>query len=135
MSRAYLRCMLTLAMSALGGCQTTFGLVGVAVPLSAGESHRFDGSYQGRIDQVSHTGPDCPASEGERVVMVGDGVLWYAYSSSTLFTLPVAYDGVVDGRTGDTTLSGTITGNHMALTVKSPACQSRLSMDYIYNHS
>ncbi len=139
MAKPYLSTMVLSAVAlgavALGGCQTTFDLVGVATPLSAGEAHRFDGSYQGVIQQVSRTGPNCPASEGERVVMIGDGVLWYAYSPTTLFTLPVGYDGSIDGRSGDTAMLGKIDGDHMALTIKSATCQTRLSMDYIYDHS
>lgn len=120
---------------ALSGCSTPFNLVGVATPLSANDAHNFDGSYQGDVDLVSQTGPDCPASEGERVLMIGAGVLWYAYSPTTLFTVPIAYNGVIDGRSGDATLQGKITGNHMLMTVKTPHCQTRMSMDYIYNHS
>lgn len=140
MTKAYLKCAMVLgamALSAvaLGGCETTFDLVGVATPLSAGAAHRFDGSYQGKINLVSHTGLGCPASEGERVVMIGDGVLWYAYSPSTLFALPVGYDGSIDGRAGDTAMVGKIDGNHMTASIKSATCQARMSMDYIYNHS
>lgn len=126
---------LALASIALGGCETVFDLVGVAQPLLASQSHRFNGSYQGDIDLVSATGTGCPASQGERVVMVGDGVLWYAYSPATLFTLPVAYDGVIDGRSGNVTMQGKIDGDHMDAVITSPTCQTSLSMTYIYNHS
>ena len=140
MAKAYLKRAVVLSAMAvsavtLGGCETTFDLVGVAVPLSAGAAHRYDGSYQGKVNLVSHTGPGCPASEGERVVMIGDGVLWYAYSPSTLFAVPVGYDGSVNGRAGDTAMAGKIDGDHMTLTVKSATCQARMSMDYIYDHS
>ncbi len=63
-----------------GGCQTAFDLVGVATPLTAGESRQYNGSYQGRVRQISATGPGCPTENAERVIMVGDGVLWYAYT-------------------------------------------------------
>ena len=38
------------------GCQTVFDAVGVAVPLSAQESRKFDGSYQGRVRQAASFG-------------------------------------------------------------------------------
>ena len=135
MAKPILTSIMTVAAIALGGCQTTFDLVGVAVPLSASDAHRYDGSYQGHIDLVASKVAGCPASEGERVLMVGDGVLWYAYSPSTLFTLPVGYNGEISGTTGETVMKGKIQGNHLALTIKSPSCQTEVSMNYIYNHS
>jgi len=138
------------AVLLLGGCQTTFDLVGVAIPLSTEESHHYDGSYQGTVELVTDADPTCRAGEPERVVMVGDGVLWYAYGPATLFSLPIAYDGTLGGKSGDATLTGRITGNHLeavikspsgiigkrlAVAIKSPPCEAVLSMDYIYNHS
>ena len=119
----------------LGGCQTVFDLVGVEQPLSAQEAHNFDGNYQGYITQVSQTAPGCPTEHGEKVVMVGDGVLWYAYAPGQLFTAPVRYDGSINATSGSTTLDGKIDGNHLALKIQSPTCQTSLSMNYIYNHS
>ena len=119
----------------LGGCQTVFDAVGVAVPLTAGESRAFNGSYQGTITQVSATGPGCPTEHGERVIMVGDGVLWYAYNPITLFTSPVNYDGTIDAVSGNAHMIGRVVGDHLEATVKSPDCETRLSMNYIYNHS
>ena len=60
--------------------QTIFDAVGVTVPLSAGQLRIYNGSYQGYIRQVVANGPSCPTEHGEKVIMVGDGVLWYAYS-------------------------------------------------------
>ena len=119
----------------LGGCQTTFDLVGVAVPLSASQSRNYDGSYQGYITPVASAGPICPREHGERVLFLGDGVLWYAYNTTILFAASVSSDGRIQASEGDATLAGKITGNHLQATVKSPACESRISMDYIYNHS
>ena len=119
----------------LGGCQTAFDAVGVAVPLSAQQSRAYDGSYQGTIRAVSAKGPTCFVEGGERVLMVGDGVLWYAYNPATLFTVPVKSDGAIEGVAGDMTLSGQVKGNHLEATVKSPACESRISMDYVLDHS
>lgn len=119
----------------LGGCQTVFDLVGVEMPLSASEARKYDGSYQGTIRQASQNGPACPGETGEKVVMIGDGVLWYAYTPNTVFAAPVRYDGVVDAASGPTTLKGKITGNTLDMTVQSPTCVTRMSMDYIYNHS
>ncbi len=119
----------------LGGCQTTFDLVGVAVPLSASESRAYNGSYQGKITQVAATGPGCPTEHGERVIMVGDGVLWYAYTPVTFFESPVNYDGTIDAVSGTSHMTGRVVGNHLHATVKSPTCETDLSMDYIYNHS
>ena len=123
------------AATLLGGCQTTFDLVGVAVPLSAGEARVFNGSYQGDITQVAANGPGCPTEHGERVIMVGDGVLWYAYNPVTLFTSPVNYDGTIDAVSGTSHMTGRVAGDHLEATVKSPTCETQLSMDYIYNHS
>lgn len=119
----------------LGGCQTGFDLVGVAVPLSAGDARSFNGSYQGQVTQLASNSPACPSEQGERVIMVGDGVLWYAYNPVTLFTSPISYDGNIDATSGATHMTGRVTGNHLEATVKSPTCETRLSMDYIYNHS
>ena len=126
---------LTATTLLLGGCQTVFDAVGVAVPLSAGESRAYNGSYQGRITQVAATGPGCPNERGERVIMVGDGVLWYAYNPVTLFTSPVNYDGTIDAVSGNSHMTGRVVGNHLEATVKSPNCETQLSMDYILNHS
>ena len=119
----------------LGGCQTTFDLVGVAVPLSASSSRVYDGSYQGYVRSVTSTSPACPHEHGERVLMLGDGVLWYAYDPVTLFAAPVNSDGEMQSTVGTATLSGKITGNHLQAVVKSPSCESQISMDYIFNHS
>ncbi len=124
----------------LAGCQTTFDLVGVAVPLSASQSRVYDGSYQGTITPVfstpvSSTGMACPREHGERVLFLGDGVLWYAYDPTTLFAAPVNSDGRIQSTEGNATLAGKITGNHLQAMVTSPACSSRISMDFIYDHS
>lgn len=118
----------------LGGCQTTFDLVGVTVPLTAREMQVYNGSYQGRIQQVAANGPGCPTEHGERVIMVGDGVLWYAYSPVTYFTSPIRYDGTIDATSGATRMTGRIKGDHLEATVKSAMCETKLSMNYVYNH-
>ncbi len=118
----------------LGGCQTLFDAVGVTVPLKAGQDRVYNGSYQGRITQVAANGPGCPREGGERVIMVGDGVLWYAYTPATLFESPVAYDGRIEADSGAAHMVGRVTGNHLVATVKTPQCETRLSMYYVYNH-
>jgi hypothetical protein len=119
----------------LGGCQTVFDLVGVAQPLSASESRDYNGSYQGNIRQVVARAPGCPAEHGEKVVMVGDGVLWYAYSPLILFTSPVDYDGKIDATSGNARMQGQVRGNHLNAVVTSPNCKTTLSLDFILNHS
>jgi hypothetical protein len=119
----------------LGGCQTVFNAVGVEQPLPVSESHNFNGSYQGKIKQVAQSGLGCPAEHGEKVLMVGDGVLWYAYTPNTLFTAPVNYDGTVHATSGAATFAGKIDGNHLDAIIQSPTCQTKLSMNFIYNHS
>ncbi len=120
--------------AALGGCQTVFDAVGVAVPLKAGQDRIYNGSYQGDITQVAARGPGCPSEPGERVIMVGDGVLWYAYTPATLFESPVAYDGRIEADSGAAHMAGRVTGNHLVATVKTPQCETRLSMYYVYDH-
>ncbi len=134
MAKHLCHAVLTATALLLGGCQTVFDAVGVAVPLTAGEARSFNGSYQGQITQVSATGPGCPTEHGERVIMVGDGVLWYAYNPVTLFASPVSYDGTIDAVSGVSHMTGRVVGDHLDATVKSPVCETRLSMDYIYNH-
>ncbi len=125
---------LTATALLLGGCQTVFDAVGVTIPLTASESRAYNGSYQGQITQVSATGPGCPTEHGERVIMVGDGVLWYAYSPVTLFASPVDYDGTIDAVSGVSHMTGRVVGDHLEATVKTPNCETQLSMNYIYNH-
>lgn len=119
----------------LGGCQTVFDLVGVEQPLTAQEAVNYNGNYQGSIRQTADIPSGCPAEHGEKVIMVGDGVLWYAYSPTQFFTAPIRYDGAIAAESGTAVFAGQITGNHLAATIKSPTCQTSLSMDYIYNHS
>ena len=139
-----------LAALLLGGCQTgsdvttaltrnavgrtVFDLVGVTVPLSAGAMQAYNGSYQGNIRQIAANGPGCPTEHGEKIVMVGDGVLWYAYSPVIYFTSPVRYDGTIEATSGTARMTGRIKGDHLDATVKSATCETRLSMDYVYNH-
>jgi len=119
----------------LGGCQTIFDLVGVEQPLTALEARNFNGSYQGSITQTEQAPPGCPLEHGEKVIMIGDGVLWYAYSPTTLFTAAVSTDGNVNATSDGVTLTGKIDGDHLAATIQSPSCQTTLSMNYIFNHS
>ncbi len=119
----------------LGGCQTVFNAVGVERPLSASESQNFNGSYQGSIEQIAQADPGCPAEHGEKVIMVGDGVLWYAYTPTALFTAAVNPDGTIQATSGMTTFTGKIDGDHLNATIQSPSCQTKLSMNFIYNHS
>ena len=135
MAKHLFHAVLTATALLLGGCQTVFDAVGVAVPLTASEARAYNGSYQGQITQVSATGPGCPTEHGERVIMVGDGVLWYAYNPVTLFSSPVAYDGTIDAVSGDSHMTGQVVGDHLEATVKSPACQTQISMNYVFNHS
>ncbi len=125
---------LALAALPLGGCQTVFDQVGVTVPLTAGEMRVYNGSYQGTIRQVAANGPGCPTEHGERVIMVGDGVLWYAYSPVIYFTSPVQYDGTIDATSGTAHMIGRVKGDRLEATVTSPTCETKLSMHYIYNH-
>ena len=141
---------LSIPALALGGCQTAsdtttaatrssfgqtvFDLVGVTVPLTAGELRDYNGSYQGTVRQVVAKGPSCPTEHGERVIMVGDGVLWYAYSPVTYFTAPVQYDGTIEATSGAARMSGRVVGNHLGATVTTPECETRLNMDIILNH-
>ena len=114
--------------------QTVFDAVGVTLPLSAGRLHVYNGSYQGYIRQVAANGPGCPSERGEKVIMVGDGVLWYAYSPVIYFTSPVQFDGTIDATSGTAHMTGQVVGDHLGAMVKTPTCETRISMDYIGNH-
>ncbi len=125
-------------LGALAGCsegpyQTAYDAVGVTLPLTAGAMHVFNGSYQGTIRQIK-SGPGCPLEHGEKVIMVGDGVLWYAYSPTTYFTSPVEWDGTIDATSGDTRMEGRIKGDELRATVKSPLCETAIRMHYVLNH-
>ena len=124
----------------LSACTTVFDLVGVAVPLSASASRTYDGSYQGYITTTTAPSPaagsrPCPNEYGERVLMLGDGVLWYPYDPDTFFAAPVNSDGMIEATDANATIKGQITGNHLVATVTTPKCTSQMSMYYIYNHS
>ena len=127
--------MLAATAALLCGCQTTFDLVGVTIPLQVSETRHWDGSYQGDIRQTAATGPGCPNEHGERVLMVGDGVVWYAYTPVTFFAAPIRYDGTIETTSGSTTMTGKITGDDLNLLLKSPNCETRIAMHYIYNRS
>ena len=129
-----IRTALIAAALALPGCQTIHDLVGVDSNPVASEVHRYDGSYQGYVTQVAARSAMCPAEHGERVLMVGDGTLWYAYTPDIVFTAPVNYDGTVRGTAGATDLVGKIDGNHLDASVKGLDCETHLSADYVYNH-
>ncbi len=128
------RIALVAAALALPGCQTVYNLVGVDPNPVASEVHRYDGSYQGFITQVAARSAMCPTEHGERVLMIGDGTLWYAYSPDIVFTAPVQYDGTVRGTAGTTHLIGKINGNHFDASIKGPDCETQMSADYVYNH-
>lgn len=123
----------------LGACTTVFDLVGVAVPLSASASRTYDGSYQGYVatTTIATTAGSrpCPNEHGERVLMLGDGVLWYPYDPDTFFAASVNSDGVIQGTDAHAAIKGKITGNHLVATVTTPNCTSQMSMYYLYNHS
>ncbi len=122
----------------LSACTTVFDLVGVAVPLSASASRTYDGSYQGTIATTAATAAAsrlCPNEYGERVLMLGDGVLWYPYDPDTFFAASVNSDGSIQGTDANATIKGKISGNHLVATVTTPNCTSQMSMYYLYNHS
>ena len=105
------------------------------MPLTAQEARDYNGSYQGTIRQVAAIGPGCPTEHGQKVIMVGDGVLWYAYSPVTLFTSPIQYNGTIDATSGPARMIGQVKGNHLDAMVTSPNCKTQISMDFILNHS
>ncbi len=119
----------------LGGCQTAFDLVGVSVPLPISDTRHWAGSYQGQIRQVAANGPGCPTESGQQVIMVGDDVVWYAYSPVIFFASPIRYDGTIESTSGSATMRGKIVGDHMDVLIKSPVCETRMSLHYIYNRS
>ncbi len=129
-----IRTTLIAAALALSGCQTVNDLMGVDPNPLASEIHQYDGSYQGFITQVAARSAMCPAEHGERVLMIGDGTLWYAYTPDIVFTAPVEYDGTVRGTAGATNLVGKIDGNHFDARIKGPDCETQMSADYVYNH-
>jgi hypothetical protein len=118
----------------LPGCHTIHDLVGVDPNPVASEIHKYDGSYQGPIRQIVARSRTCPAEHGERVLMIGDGTLWYAYTPDIVFTSPVTRDGTIIGQAGTTALTGKIIGNHLVARIKNPDCETSISAYFVYNH-
>ena len=44
------------------------------------------------------------------------------------------YDGTIDATSGTAQMHGRVVGDHLAATVTTPGCETRINMDYILNH-
>ena len=119
------------AAGLLGGC----ALVSPGDPVPpASVSGRFDGSYQGVSRLVRAAVPGCPAGR-QGVLQIGDGVLTLAYTPVVVFSTHVLPDGRLEGNAGPVSLQGRIVGNHLGMTIDSPACRTDYNADYVWNHS
>jgi len=125
--------------AALGGCAAPqaaavrTGALGVSRPATTTEL--FDGSYQGRAVLVRGSRPTCPVWPRYGTVEIGDAVLIYPYLPGLVFSAPVQPNGSLHSQTGQFVLDGRIVNGHLDFTVITPACASRYSMRYVWNHS
>jgi hypothetical protein len=109
------------------------GANGVTRPATIAEL--YDGSYQGRAVLVSATGPNCPVWPRNSVVEIGDATLVYPYLPNLVLAAPVARDGSLYAQAGPAVLDGRIFNNRLEFAVRTPSCQSRYSMHFVWNHS
>lgn len=127
------------AAATLGGCGERLsapvrtGVYGVSRPATIAEL--YDGSYQGQAALVRATGPGCPVWPAYGVVEIGDATLVYPYRPDLILAAAVAPDGSLHARTGPALLDGRIVNNHLYFVVRTPNCESRYSMHFIWNHS
>lgn len=134
------RCALALAPLALvAACASPpaapirTGANGVSRPATPPEL--FDGSYQGRGYLVRASAPGCPDRPRYGVVEIGDAVLVYPYTPMLVLSAQIARNGTMHGQAGPATLDGRIVGDRLDFTVRTPQCESRYRMHYIWNHS
>lgn len=124
---------------ALGGCSNELaapvrtGANGVTRPATTAEL--YDGSYQGRGALVSANAPGCPIWPRRGVVEIGDATLIYPYLPELILAAPVAPDGSLHAETGRAVLDGRIVNNNLEFAIRTPHCQSRYSMHFVWNHS
>ena len=127
------------AAVALGGCGNRLadpvrtGANGVSRPATTAEL--YDGSYQGRAVLVGANGPGCPFRPHHGVVEIGDATLVYPYLPDLVLAAPVARDGSLHAAAGPAVLDGRIVNDHLEFIVRTPNCQSRYSMRFVWNHS
>ncbi|HTW27357.1 MAG TPA: hypothetical protein VME92_09540 [Acetobacteraceae bacterium] len=121
---------------ALGGCSGFSNAFspGDNVP-PASVSGAFDGNYQGRSTLVrAMPNALCPAG-GPGVIEIGDGSLTFPYTPDLIFDTAINPDGTWHAEIGTARLDGRIVGNHLAMSVNTPSCQTQYSADYVWNHS
>jgi hypothetical protein len=89
-----------------------------------------DGTYKGVVTRVVANAPTCPVTD-YGTVEIGDKTVTFAYTAATIFVIPVAPDGRVFGRVGQTTLNGSVREGRLIFTVSSPACVTEYSLRYV----
>ncbi len=121
----------------LCGCQTTDHLVGLGhsdPPPSVNGA--FDGSYYGRARDIGKTSQPalCPINR-LGVAEIGDKRLSFAYAPDIIFNPPVQPDGTLHDQVGVAILDGTVTLDHLRMTITTPDCATRYDLKLIGNRS
>ena len=131
--------LLFVALAVLGGCgfplsaPVRVGANGVVRP--ATNTELYGGSYQGHTALLEARGPGCPLEPRKGVIEIGDAVLIYPYTPDLILTAPVQRDGSVHAATGPAVLDGRIVNDRLIFTIRTPACLSRYSTHFVWNHS
>ena len=116
-----------------GAAPIRTGKNGVSRP--AIPSELFDGSYQGRSYLVRAAGPGCPLEPRHGVVEIGDALLIYPYTPNLVLAAQVAPNGTMHTTAGPAVLDGRVVGDQLVFTIRTPLCESRYRMHFIWNHS
>ncbi len=92
----------------------------------------YDGNYQGHAQLVSASGVCPPSSYG--VIQIADNTLNFAYLPTIIFVAGVAPDGALHQAQGPVVLDGRITGGRLAMTIRTPQCETRYGARIVWNH-
>jgi len=94
---------------------------------AAGGPGPTDGTYKGRAELVSATGPDCPAPR-PGIISVGDQRLFYSYGPNENFVARIGPDGTLLAYSGQGRLEGRIGDGILQFNVRTPGCESRYAL-------
>lgn len=93
---------------------------------------RVDGNYKGTETLAATTQPpvpDCPDDTFGKIE-IGDRKLYFAYRPDTLFVAPIQPDGTIFAKAGPSILEGTLLGDRLAFTVRTPVCASSFDLTW-----